>query len=138
MLKQFVHWTSLSSSPCFFPHFSSDDNLIISKTLSISFFIEAPKLKKNCVLSSKCSARRRVVYEDEEEEEEEDGFNTEIAMLETYSQSARNEALLVKAMVDEEEVEVLIFKVQCCDVYKYIKTSGNCDVYIKILRMLYP
>ena len=63
-------------------------------------------------MDSKCSARRRVVYEDEEEDEEYDGYNAEIAMLETYTQSARNEALLVKAMVDEEEVEVLIFKVK--------------------------
>ncbi|KAL3502012.1 hypothetical protein ACH5RR_036461 [Cinchona calisaya] len=87
-----------------------DNNNLISKTLSISFFNNAPKLKKSCILSSKCSARRRVIYEEEEEEEEEYGYNEEIAMLETYSESARNEALLVKAMVDEEEVEVLIFK----------------------------
>jgi hypothetical protein len=32
-------------------------------------------------------------------------------MLEFYSQSAIGEALLVHAIVDEQEVEVLIFKV---------------------------
>nr|POE90950.1 hypothetical protein CFP56_05322 [Quercus suber] len=31
-------------------------------------------------------------------------------MLEVYSQSAKGEALIVHAIVDEEEVEVLIFK----------------------------
>lgn len=52
-------------------------------------------------------------YEDEDEDdrEEEYGHNLEIAMLEFYSQSAIGEALLVHAIVDEQEVEVLIFKV---------------------------
>ncbi|CDP16252.1 unnamed protein product [Coffea canephora] len=109
MLKQFVKWTSLSSSPCSLPHFSTDSNSTFNKTLNISSFIKGSKLDKRWNLDSKCSARRRVVYEDEEEDEEY-GYNAEIAMLETYTQSARNEALLVKAMVDEEEVEVLIFK----------------------------
>lgn len=59
-----------------------------------------------------CGARRRVRYEeDDNEDEEEYGHNEEIGMLELYSQSAKEEALLVKAMVDEEEVEILIFKV---------------------------
>ncbi|XP_027096470.1 uncharacterized protein [Coffea arabica] len=111
MLKQFVKWTSLSSSPCFLPHFSTDSNSTFNKTLNISSFIKGSKLDKRWNLDSKCSARRRAVYEDEEEDEEY-GYNAEIAMLETYTQSARNEALLVKAMVDEEEVEVLIFKVK--------------------------
>ncbi|XP_072991997.1 uncharacterized protein [Typha latifolia] len=57
-----------------------------------------------------CLARRRVRYEDEEEGKEEYGFNTEIAMLESYSESARNEAFLVQATVDSEEEMVLIFK----------------------------
>lgn len=64
-------------------------------------------------MGTKCNARRRKIYEDDaEEEEEEYGYNEEIAMLEAYTESARNEALLVKAMVDEEEAEVLIFKVK--------------------------
>ena len=52
-------------------------------------------------------------YNDEDEEEEEEyGHNADIAMLELYSQSARDEVLLVRALVDDQEVEVLIFKVR--------------------------
>ncbi|OMO60714.1 hypothetical protein CCACVL1_23937 [Corchorus capsularis] len=66
-------------------------------------------------LQTCCFARRRVRYDDEDEEinggEGGDyGYNEEIAMLELYSQSARGEALLIHAIVDEQEVEVLIFK----------------------------
>ncbi|XP_008777817.3 uncharacterized protein LOC103697684 [Phoenix dactylifera] len=57
-----------------------------------------------------CNARRRVRYEDDEMEGEDYGRNSEIEMLETYSQSARNQALLVRATVDGEEEVVLIFK----------------------------
>lgn len=49
--------------------------------------------------------------DEEEDDEHSSGYNEEIAMLEMYSQSARGEALLVTAMVDDQEVEVLIFKV---------------------------
>ncbi|XP_039054834.1 uncharacterized protein LOC120197337 [Hibiscus syriacus] len=38
------------------------------------------------------------------------GYNGKIAMLEVYSQSAREEALIVHALVDEQQVELLIFK----------------------------
>ncbi|KAG6707835.1 uncharacterized protein LOC122312918 [Carya illinoinensis] len=75
--------------------------------------IGAPKLNNQRVLSTPCAARRRVRYDDEEEDvdgDEEYGHKEEIAMLELYSQSAMGEALIVHAMVDEEEVEVLIFK----------------------------
>ncbi|KAF7808600.1 uncharacterized protein G2W53_035343 [Senna tora] len=65
--------------------------------------------RKQRVLGVPCGARRRVRYE-EDGEEDEDGDNEEIAMLEVYSQSARGEALIVHAVVDEEQVEVLIFK----------------------------
>ncbi|GAB4840452.1 hypothetical protein Ancab_021220 [Ancistrocladus abbreviatus] len=60
-----------------------------------------------------CRARRRVRYEEEEDshdEEEEYGYNAEIAMLEFYSQSAKEEVLVVKAMLDDREEEILIFK----------------------------
>ncbi|KAF3320540.1 hypothetical protein FCM35_KLT15236 [Carex littledalei] len=58
-----------------------------------------------------CRARRRVRYVEEDEEgDEEYGNNLEIAMLETYSEKERKEALLVKATVDGEEEHVLIFK----------------------------
>lgn len=58
-----------------------------------------------------CNARRRVRYEDEEDEDDSYGYNEELAILEMYSQSARGEALIVTAMVDDQQAEVLIFKV---------------------------
>lgn len=85
---------------------------------SVWFGIKAVKLSKKSVLGSwvSCAVRRRVRYDeeedgDEDEGDEEYGYNEEIAMLEVYSQSAKGEALIVHAIVDEEEVEVLIFKV---------------------------
>ncbi|GMH20344.1 hypothetical protein Nepgr_022185 [Nepenthes gracilis] len=60
------------------------------------------------------AARRRGRYVEEEgKEEDEDGeygYNAEIAMLEAYSRSAREEALLVNAVLDDREEQVLIFK----------------------------
>ncbi|XP_059655328.1 uncharacterized protein LOC132302467 [Cornus florida] len=73
--------------------------------------IKALKRSSDRVSSTHCWARRRVRYDEEDEEDgEENGHNAEIAMLELYSQTARDEALLVKALVDGQEVEVLIFK----------------------------
>ncbi|KAI3946502.1 hypothetical protein MKX01_017718 [Papaver californicum] len=58
-----------------------------------------------------CLARRRVRYEDEDDEEQSSNeYNSELSLLESYSESARSEALLVTAMVDGQEEEVLIFK----------------------------
>ncbi|KAI3889628.1 hypothetical protein MKX03_007650 [Papaver bracteatum] len=62
-----------------------------------------------------CLARRRVRYEDEDgneddEEQSSNRYNPELSLLESYSESKRNEALLVTAMVDGQEEEVLIFK----------------------------
>nr|XP_043608315.1 uncharacterized protein LOC122580106 [Erigeron canadensis] len=60
--------------------------------------------------TTRCWARRQVRYNDDEDENDQEyGHNEEIAMLEFYSQIAQ-EALLVKAIVDDQEVEVLIFK----------------------------
>ncbi|MED6132766.1 hypothetical protein PIB30_021893 [Stylosanthes scabra] len=69
-------------------------------------------LKQRRGMSLLCAARRQVRYEDGDIDEYDDeyGHNKEIAMLEYYSQSARGEALLVHAIVDQEEVDVLIFK----------------------------
>ncbi|XP_071703644.1 uncharacterized protein [Rutidosis leptorrhynchoides] len=63
------------------------------------------------VSNIRCWARRQVRYgeDDENETDQEYGYNEEIAMLEFYSQIAQ-EALLVKALVDDQPVEVLIFK----------------------------
>lgn len=58
-----------------------------------------------------CGARRRVRDDGGGEDEDElYGYNEEMAMLEIYSQSCREEALIVTAIVDDEEVEVVIFK----------------------------
>ncbi|KAA8529770.1 hypothetical protein F0562_034130 [Nyssa sinensis] len=108
MLKYSAGWTVLST-PTISPT-SSNQNNPIYKAVSICSPIRALKLNSQRVLRTCCSARRRVRYDDEDNEDEEYGHNAEIAMLELYSQSARDEALLVKATVDEEEVEVLIFK----------------------------
>lgn len=71
---------------------------------------QALNLRKKRGLSALCGARRRVRYE-EDDEGDENGHNEQITKLEVYSQSARGEALLVHALVDDEEVDVLIFKV---------------------------
>nr|QSQ68611.1 hypothetical protein PY_026437 [Puya raimondii] len=61
-----------------------------------------------------CGARRRARYEEEDGGggggEEEYGHNDEIALLESYSESARDEALLVTAAVDGDDEVVLVFK----------------------------
>ncbi|XP_043705742.1 uncharacterized protein LOC122655585 [Telopea speciosissima] len=72
--------------------------------------INVLKLQNPGRRSIHCTAtRRRVRYEDEDEDEDY-GHNSDIAMLESYSESTRNEVLLVRAMLDDQEEEVLIFK----------------------------
>ncbi|GJS35386.1 hypothetical protein Tco_0533768 [Tanacetum coccineum] len=76
--------------------------LIFDNLVSSSFYW--------CKFRCKASFKRQIRYdEDEDENDQEYGHNEEIAMLEFYSQIA-HEALLVKALVDDQEVEVLIFK----------------------------
>ncbi|KAI4313693.1 hypothetical protein L6164_026651 [Bauhinia variegata] len=73
--------------------------------------IEALNLSSSRLLGVGCAARRRPRSEDDDEDEDDEyGHNEQIAQLEEYSQSARGEALLVHAVVDEEDVDVLIFK----------------------------
>ncbi|BFG41356.1 hypothetical protein CerSpe_276290 [Prunus speciosa] len=70
-------------------------------------------LRPRRALSICWAARRRAVrYDDdgEDEEEEEYGHHKEIAVLELYSQSVRGEALIVHAVVDDQDGQVLIFK----------------------------
>lgn len=98
---------------------SNGDNSSVCTAASNRFsFNGALKLGARRVSSNRCRASRRRVLrynnDDEDEEEEEYGYNAEIAMLEIYSQSARDEALMVRALVDEEEAEVLIFRVSFC------------------------
>lgn len=115
MLKHSAKWTTVQHSSatatlpffvkeCSFPQYLSPRRYSVSEALKLSS-------KGALSLSTICSARRRVRDDDVEEDEEEHGHNEEIALLELYSQSARGEALLVKATVDGELVEVLIFKV---------------------------
>jgi hypothetical protein len=49
--------------------------------------------------------------EDDEEDEEEWGHNEDVARMEQYTEDARDQALLVKARVDDEVQVVLVFRV---------------------------
>lgn len=113
-----VRWT-VASSPAMLPVFlNSRGTCICSANLSVNSanIDKSLKLIRNYrrVLLTKnlrCRVRRRVRYEDDEEDEGEYGHNEEIAMLESYSLSARGEALLVRAVLDDQDFEVLVFKV---------------------------
>ncbi|XP_014520391.1 uncharacterized protein LOC106777331 [Vigna radiata var. radiata] len=100
-------WTIFMPSP--FP--SSLANTSTHNYSSLCFSLKDFDLRKRgrTVL---CSARRQIRYQDEDEDrdDEEYGHNEEITKLEIYTQSAKGEALLVHALVDQEEVELLIFK----------------------------
>ncbi|XP_024994624.1 uncharacterized protein LOC112527981 [Cynara cardunculus var. scolymus] len=100
------------SFPTLFPPTSHNVNTTTIFTLGRKIFYpeKPPKLfgRSHQVSGTRCRARRQVRFEDENDEEYE--HNEEIAMLEFYSQVAKNEALLVKAVVDDEEVEILVFK----------------------------
>lgn len=96
--------------PYYFPnHNYNSIQTVVSLPQSSSFIIDRKSTVRQSLVLFR--ARRRAIYDDEDEDEDENNNNLELAMLEFYSQSVRNEALLVKALVDEEEVEVLIFKV---------------------------
>ncbi|KAI3729663.1 hypothetical protein L6452_18326 [Arctium lappa] len=102
------------SFPTLFPPTSHNVNTTTTSIFTIgrkiSYSGKPLKLigRSHQVSGTWCRARRQIRYDDENEEEYEN--NEEIAMLEFYSQVAKNEALLVKAVVDDEEVEILIFK----------------------------
>ncbi|KAK3003057.1 hypothetical protein RJ639_018939 [Escallonia herrerae] len=112
MLKHLGGWVKLFSLQEVLLPVSSNGTASSYNTVCIPSSIDgAPKLGRRRVSRARCSSRRRVRYdEDDDDDEDEYGHNAEIAMLELYSQSAKEEALLVSALVDEEEVEVLIFK----------------------------
>lgn len=60
-----------------------------------------------------CHVRRQVRYDEDDEEEddgEEWGHNEDVARMERYSEDARDQALLVKARVDDEVEVVLVFR----------------------------
>lgn len=79
--------------------------------VSLCFDFKDLDLSNQRGISLLCGARRQIRYQDEDEERDGGyGHNEEISKLEFYSQSARGEALIVHALVDQNEVEVLIFK----------------------------
>ncbi|GAY56538.1 hypothetical protein CUMW_172670 [Citrus unshiu] len=119
MLKQQlgVTWTVLSS-PAMLPAFlNSKSSCICSANSTVKFtnIDKSLQLIRNyrrvmLMRNFLCRVRRRVRYEDDEEDEEEYGHNEEIVALELYSLSARGEALLVRAVLDDRDFEVLVFK----------------------------
>ena len=112
-LKHLGGWAMLSSPPMLPFSVRGNTNTSTCK-VSLWFGIKALKLSNQRVWGTwvPCAVRRRSVrYDEEDDEDEEYGHNEQIASLELYSQSAKGEALIVHAVVDEEEVEVLIFKV---------------------------
>ncbi|KAH6773923.1 hypothetical protein C2S51_012327 [Perilla frutescens var. frutescens] len=116
MLKHLGKWPSNSKTVLYFPHPTTFSNSHSLKTPP-SYNCPSPnydplKIRiKRVYNETPCRARRRVIYDDEEEEDGDDyGYNEELAMLESYTQLAKDEILFVQAMADEEQVEVLIFK----------------------------
>ncbi|XP_061994557.1 uncharacterized protein LOC133712470 isoform X1 [Rosa rugosa] len=118
MLKHFQlgNWTMLVSPPATLPcspkvtSFESENR----RSSTCSTFKALKNVFNPRVYSSiRCAARRRVRYDDDDdgdEDEENEENNKEIALLELYSQCVRGEALIVHAMVDDQPVEVLVFK----------------------------
>ncbi|EYU30137.1 hypothetical protein ABFS82_05G047300 [Erythranthe guttata] len=98
---QLNYSSTLSFSSPSLLHYNTISPLIISAANSLQI--------RKASETTTFRARRRVIYE-EEEEEEDYGYNEEIAVLESYSQLMKDEILLVQAMVDQELVQVLIFK----------------------------
>ena len=104
--KSLARWTMI---PLPIPSSMKD---IPTQDVNLCFALKVLDLNHNRGINLWCAARRQVRYQNGDEDgDDEYGHNEEIAKLELYSQSARGEALLVHAMVDREEVDVLIFKV---------------------------
>ncbi|ESR61391.1 hypothetical protein CICLE_v10016899mg [Citrus x clementina] len=135
MLKQQlgVTWTVLSS-PAMLPAFLNSKSTCICSANSTVKFTNIDKslqLIRNyrrvmLMRNFRCRVRRRVRYEDDEEDEEEYGHNEEIVALESYSLSARGEALLVRAVLDDRDFEVLVFK--CCLLRLKNNRQSDCEI----------
>lgn len=81
---------------------------------AISCRLGTPQLRSLKTSHGLCKARRRVRYEEEENDDEdtaEHAQNSEISLMEAYSEAVRDVALVVRATVDGEEETVLVFKV---------------------------
>ncbi|ERN11381.1 hypothetical protein AMTRI_Chr04g244570 [Amborella trichopoda] len=92
-----------------FQNYCHESQKLFLSAFRDSTFVARPKFSDQ--LPDTVAARaRRQLRPDENEDEDDYGQNTEIGMLETYSESERSEVLLVRALVDDQEEEVLIFK----------------------------
>ncbi|KAL1556515.1 hypothetical protein AAHA92_12128 [Salvia divinorum] len=108
MLKQLGKWAS-NSIPLF-PHPTTFSYTQTAPSYSSPFSHNPLKIRIKRANETPHRARGRVIY-DEEDEDEDYGYNEELAMLESYTQLVKDEILLVQAMVDDEQVEVLIYKI---------------------------
>ncbi|XP_020232673.1 uncharacterized protein LOC109812991 [Cajanus cajan] len=109
-MKGVATWTVMPSPMLPIP-LPSSLNKISTHNLGLCCPLKDLTLSNQRGTSLLCAARRQIRYQDEDEDSDEEyGHNEEIAKLEFYSQTAKGEALIVHALVDHEEVDVLIFK----------------------------
>ncbi|XP_057445535.1 uncharacterized protein LOC130737722 [Lotus japonicus] len=104
--RSLSRWTMMPSPIFLHPPSSMNNINPTHNILSLCCASKDMNLSNQKGTSLWCAARRQVRFQDDDEY----GHNEEIAQLEFYSQSARGEAILVHALVDQEEVDVLIFK----------------------------
>ncbi|XP_019461518.1 PREDICTED: uncharacterized protein LOC109360830 [Lupinus angustifolius] len=107
MSQNLVTWKMMPLSPIL--PIPSSLKYITTYYVSLCCAFKALDLRYQRGINLCYAARRQVRYQDEDEDDEY-GHNEEITKLEFYTESARGEALLVHALVDHEEVDVLIFK----------------------------
>lgn len=74
--------------------------------------------------------------DDDDDEEDEYGggykYNEEIAVLEAYTQLMKDEILLVQAIVDQEQLELLIFKVDTINLNSILCVTLSCVIVRKL------
>lgn len=114
MLKKHAGHPNLSRIPLFPISFVANTPILLPVTIFSSAFGTSSTF---CVRRRDGNllphARRMVRYDQEDEDEDEEyGHNAEIAMIETYTELVQDEVLLVRAMVDGQEEEVMVFKVR--------------------------
>ncbi|XP_073289973.1 uncharacterized protein [Primulina huaijiensis] len=100
MLKQFLGWVPHQYLS---PFLSTKHHTQVPPTTSSK---NASKIKARPIFGTQCGARRRVIYDEQDYEHN----NIEIAILESYTKSVQNEVLFVTALVDDRELQLLIFK----------------------------
>ncbi|WOH15878.1 hypothetical protein DCAR_0935424 [Daucus carota subsp. sativus] len=110
MLKSIDRWSTINSSSYFCWPSVSCKNVATDFSCIRQCNSKAGKIRHaSCIV---VNARRRIRYDEDDEEDdgEEYGNNEDVAMLEYYSESVKEVALLVKAEVDEQDVQILVFK----------------------------